>query len=192
MQKLTEEEVFARLAAGNIVYEVGGNSVTRKLALDAELLCRGFNSLPSYSQGGRNVLEKLFRKPVHESVIVRPPFMCDFGINITLEENVFINYGAHILDACKVRIGKNTMIGPRVNIYAASHPLDHMERRKDACTAKPVDIGEDVWIGGNCTILPGVTIGNGAVIGAGSVVTKDVPAMAVVAGNPARIVRKSA
>jgi len=183
-------DILKRLADGNIVYDRDAPDIIRPVALESESLYREFNELPSYSKEGLAVLRKLLKKDVPDSVIVRPPFICDYGVNIILEENVFINYGAYILDACEVRIGEGTMLGPCVHIYSADHPKDLEARRRFACTGKAVTIGKNVWIGGNSMILPGITVGDGAIIGAGSVVTKDVEPMTVVAGNPAKFIRK--
>jgi len=120
---------------------------------------------------------------------LEPPFYCDYGDNIYAGDKVFINFGAVILDGAKVTIGRNTLIAPGVHIYTACHPLDIADRREwEDCL--PVTIGEECWIGGRVTILPGVTIGDRAVIGAGSVVTKDVPSDCLAVGNPAKIVKK--
>lgn len=105
-------------------------------------------------------------------------------------KNVMFNYGCVILDVCPVRIGEHTMIGPNTHIYTSCHSLDSNERLLDVEFGKPVTIGKNVWIGGNCTILPGVTIRDNAVIGAGSVVTKDIPNDSIAIGNPARIKQK--
>jgi maltose O-acetyltransferase len=117
---------------------------------------------------------------------VRPPFYCDYGSNITLGERVFLNFNCVILDVVHVTIGDGTEIGPAVQIYAADHPRDPAVRRSGLEFGRPVRIGRNVWIGGGAIILPGITIGDDAVVGAGSVVTRDVPAGATVAGNPAR------
>lgn len=120
---------------------------------------------------------------------LEPPFYCDYGTQIYAAENVFINFGAVILDGAKVTIGANTLIAPGVHIYTAQHPLDAADRAVwEDC--KPVTIGEQCWIGGHATICPGVTIGNRSVIGAGSVVTKDIPDDCLAVGNPARVIRK--
>lgn len=120
---------------------------------------------------------------------VEPPFHCDYGDHIYAGDNVFINFGAVILDGAKVTIGAHTMIAPGVHIYTAQHPLDADERDQwEDC--KPVTIGERCWIGGHSTICPGVTIGDRTVIGAGSVVTKDIPADCLAVGNPAQVIRK--
>jgi maltose O-acetyltransferase len=124
-----------------------------------------------------------------KDLYLEPPFYCDYGTYIYAEEGVFINFGAVILDGGTVRIGARTMIAPGVHIYTATHPLDIAERRVwEIC--QPVAIGCDCWIGGHATICPGVTIGDRAVIGAGAVVIRDVPADSLAVGNPARAVRK--
>jgi maltose O-acetyltransferase len=123
---------------------------------------------------------------VGEGAVIRPPFFCDFGYNIRLGNEVFLNFNCVILDVVGVTIGDRTQIGPATQIYAADHPRDALTRRSGVEFGRPVRIGSDVWIGGGAIILPGVTIGDGAVIGAGSVVTRDVGAGIIVAGNPAR------
>lgn len=120
---------------------------------------------------------------------LEPPFYCDYGDFIYAEENVFINFGAVILDGGTVKIGANTLIAPGLHIYTARHPLD-IEDRKQWEDCRPVVIGKDCWIGGRVTICPNVTIGDRSVIGAGSVVTKDIPADCLAVGNPAKVVKK--
>lgn len=117
---------------------------------------------------------------------VRPPFHCDYGFNIRLGPGVFLNYNCVILDVVEVTIGEGTQIGPAVQIYTADHPRDAAQRHQGLEFGRPVRIGRHVWIGGAAIILPGVTVGDDAVIGAGSVVTRDVPSGATVFGNPAR------
>ncbi len=117
---------------------------------------------------------------------IRPPFHCDYGFNIRLGANVFLNFNCVILDVVEVAIGEGTQIGPGVQIYAADHPRDAALRRQGLEFGRPVRIGNHVWIGGGALLLPGVTIGDDAIIGAGSVVTRDVPGGGRVAGNPAR------
>ena len=120
---------------------------------------------------------------------LQPPFYCDYGTNITLGENVFFNFNCIVLDVAPVLIGSRTLFGPNVQIYTATHPLGHKERSSGVEYAKPIVIGEDVWIGGSAVICPGVTIGNRSVIGAGSVVTKAMPSDVFAAGNPCRVIR---
>ena len=119
-------------------------------------------------------------------VVIRPPFFCDYGYNIRIGANVFLNFNCVILDVCEVTIGDATQIGPAVQIYAADHPRDPQERRAGLELGRPVRIGRNAWIGGGAIILPGVTIGDDAIVGAGAVVTRHVPQGATVMGNPAR------
>lgn len=123
---------------------------------------------------------------VGEGAVIRPPFHCDYGYNIRLGRDVFLNFNCVILDVCEVEIGDLTQIGPGVQILTADHPRNADERARGVEFGKPIVIGRNVWIGGGAIILPGVTVGDDAVIGAGSVVTRDVAPGATVMGNPAR------
>lgn len=142
-----------------------------------------------------NHIEKrnnLFRKLIGKAganLVIEPPFYCDYGYNIHLGHNVYMNFNCCILDVMEVKIGNNVLLGPNVQIYTATHPLDAKTRSLQLEYAKPVRIGNDVWIGGGAVICPGITIGNGVVIGAGAVVTKDVVDDVVVAGNPATVIK---
>lgn len=150
--------------------------------------CHAINTnAPREEKLRRSILKELFGSG-GDSVWLEPPFRCDYGGNIYLGEKVYFNFDCVILDVCEVRIGNNVFIAPGVHIYTATHPLD-AELRRVQEFGKPVTIGSDVWIGGKAIICPGVMIGNRTVIGAGSVVTKDVPAGVVVAGNPAKVIR---
>jgi maltose O-acetyltransferase len=124
---------------------------------------------------------------VGNGAVIRPPFHCDYGYNISLGADVFLNFNCVILDVVAVSIGEGTQIGPAVQIYTADHPRDPKERRSGAEFGKPIAIGRNVWIGGGAIILPGVTIADDAIIGAGSVITRDVPGGATALGNPARV-----
>lgn len=121
---------------------------------------------------------------------IQPPFFCDYGSNIVLGTKVFFNFNCVVLDVMPVTIGDNVLFGPAVQIYTATHPISAMERRKWLESARPITIGSDVWVGGGAVICPGVTIGARSVIGAGSVVTRDVPPDVFAAGNPARVIRR--
>lgn len=139
-------------------------------------------------EGLQSVVKKLLGKS--ENAWINPPFYCDYGFNIEVGKNLFTNYNCTILDVAKVKIGDNVLIGPNVSIYTAGHPI-HADTRKTGYEyGAPITIGDNVWIGGNSIILPDVTVGSNSVIAAGSVVTKDVPEWTVVAGNPARVIRK--
>lgn len=124
-----------------------------------------------------------------EFVGIQPPFFCDYGYNIKLGRRVFMNCNCVILDSAEVRIGDNVLLGPGVQIYTASHPLDHVTRATGLIIGKPIEIGNDVWIGGGAILCPGVKIGARSVIGAGSVVTRDVPPDVLACGNPCRVIR---
>lgn len=163
-------------------------SAARERARD---LCRSLNDTRDSQQAERRrILQDLFGAG-GDSVWMQPPFYCDYGSNIHLGTRVFFNFNCVVLDVCEVRIGDYTLFGPGVQILTPMHPLDHELRRKQEF-GKPVEIGSDVWVGGGALILAGVRIGSRAVIGAGSVVTRDVPAGAFGAGNPCRVIRKSA
>lgn len=176
----------AKMIAGEIY-----NPAHPQLVLDrakANRICTKYNQKAFHEINMRSrLLQKLLI--TDGNFWIKPPFYCDYGYNIHLGKNVMINYQCVILDVCPVEIGDHTLIGPGTHIYTACHSLDPEERIKDREFGKPVTIGKNVWIGGHCTILPGVTIGCHSVIGAGSVVTKDVPNRVIVAGNPARIIK---
>jgi maltose O-acetyltransferase len=154
-------------------------------------LCWALNATREAEQEERRrILRELFAAG-GDTVLMQPPFFCDYGSNIELGERVFFNFNCVVLDVCPVRIGSFTLFGPAVQIYTAMHPLDAEQRRREEF-GKPVEIGSDVWVGGGAIILPGVKIGSRAVIGAGSVVTRDVPEGVLAAGNPCRVIREIA
>lgn len=168
------------------------NPAHPRLILDrdrAGRICTCYNQKVFHEIDMRN---RLMRNLLHArgSFWIKPPFFCDYGYNIYLGKGVMLNYGCVLLDVCRIRIGDHTLIGPNTQIYTACHATDPKLRLKGAEFGRPVRIGANVWIGGGCIILPGVTIGNNAVIGAGSVVTKPVPANTVAFGNPCRVVRR--
>jgi maltose O-acetyltransferase len=134
------------------------------------------------------ILSALFGQIGPRAEIV-PPFYCDYGCHIFAEDNVYMNFGCVILDVCEVRIGRNVLFAPYVQVYAAHHPTDPAIRRGGHELGSPVTVGDDVWIGGGVILCPGVTIGSNTTIGAGSVVTRDIPANVVAAGNPCRVIR---
>ena len=139
----------------------------------------------------RELLRERFAA-VGEGAVVRPPFHCDYGLHISLGAHVFLNFGCVILDCAPVSIGDRTQIGPGVQILTPDHPREPGPREAGLEFARAIRIGRNVWIGGGALILPGVTVGDDAIVGAGAVVTRDVPAGATVAGNPARILPRRA
>lgn len=173
-----------RMLAGE-PYDAGDPALVAEQALTAAWLARYNAALGQPVAVWRTLLAERLAG-VGEGSIVRPPFHCDYGWNIRLGSRVFLNFNCVILDVLPVTIGDDTRIGPAVQIYTAEHPLDARMRRDGRESGRPVTIGSNVWIGGGAIILPGLRIGDDAVIGAGSVVTRDVPAGARVAGNPAR------
>jgi maltose O-acetyltransferase len=152
-------------------------------------LCQALNATrEAEAEERRRILRELLGAG-GDTVWMHPPFHCDYGWNIELGERVFFNFNCVILDVCPVRIGDFTLFGPAVQIYTPMHPFSAELRRKQEF-GKPVEIGPDVWVSGGAIILPGVQIGARAVIGAGSVVTRDIPEGVFAAGNPCRVVRE--
>ncbi|HLO83950.1 MAG TPA: sugar O-acetyltransferase [Nostocaceae cyanobacterium] len=158
----------------------------------ASRLLRRYNSTTEeQEQEQQKILTELFAN-IGEKAQVIPPLHCDYGTNIFIGNNLYMNYGCVILDCHTVHIGDNVLLGPCVQIYAAYHPIDPEIRLTGRELAAPITIGNNVWIGGNAIICPGVTIGDNTTIGAGSVVTKDIPANVVAVGNPCRVIRNLA
>ena len=151
-------------------------------------LCRALNATGDADESERRpLLEQLFAEG-GDTVWMQPPFYCDYGSNIHLGTRVFFNFNCVVLDVCAVRIGDYTLFGPGVQVLTPLHPIDAAARREREF-GKPVEIGADVWVGGGALILAGVRIGSRAVIGAGSVVTRDFPEAVFAAGNPCRVIR---
>ena len=152
-------------------------------------LCQSLNATrEAQTDERRQILTQLFGSG-GDTVWMQPPFFCDYGSNIELGERVFFNFNCIVLDVCPIRIGSFTLFGPAVQIYTPMHPFNAALRRQQEF-GKPIEIGSDVWVGGGAIILPGVRIGSRAVIGAGSVVTRDVPDGMFAAGNPCRVIRE--
>ncbi|WP_428066203.1 sugar O-acetyltransferase [Candidatus Proelusimicrobium volucris] len=158
--------------------------------IKAKNLCLAYNALPAEDFKSKEaLLRRLFGK-IAGNVIIEPNFFCDYGYNIEFTDNAYINHNCVILDCAKVTIGANVMIGPNCGIYTATHPIEAKARISALESAKPILIEDNVWLGGNVTILPGVRIGRNSVIGAGAVVNRDVPANSLAVGNPCKIIRK--
>ncbi len=154
-----------------------------------KLVLHEINVMSPDDEGKRNELfRKIFGK-INGQFIIESPFHCDYGYNIELGENFYMNVNCVILDEAKVRFGDNVFIAPNCAFYTAGHPLDMEQRNKGLEYAKPITVGNNVWIGGNGVVLPGVTIGDNCVIGAGSVVVKDIPANTLAVGNPCKVIR---
>ncbi|MCF7749294.1 sugar O-acetyltransferase [Bacillus subtilis subsp. subtilis] len=168
-------------------YRPGDPALQAEMAAAKHWMVR-YNAALAETPAQRRALLRERLGVVGEGAVIRPPFHCDYGSHIHLGAGVFLNYNCVILDVAQVSIGAGTQIGPAVQIYAADHPRDAQARAAGLELARPVRIGCHVWIGGGAIILPGVSIGDDAVVGAGSVVTRDVPAGTTVVGNPARAV----
>ena len=152
-------------------------------------LCQALNATREGEQEERRRILRALFGAGGETVWMQPPFFCDYGSNIHLGERVFFNFNCVVLDVCPVRIGDYTLFGPGVQILTPLHPMNAARRRREEYGA-PIEIGSDVWVGAAALILPGVRIGDRAVIGAGSVVTRDVPAGVFAAGSPCRVIRE--
>lgn len=168
------------------------NSFCSELIKDREYanaLFTKLNTIGKATQKKREIiLRNLFGK-CGENIWIESPFYCDYGYEIFVGDNVFINFNCTILDGSPVTIGNDVLIGPNVQIYSATHPIDWKIRSNGLENSKPVTIGNNVWIGGGVVICPGVSIGDRTTIGAGSVVTKDIPSDVVAAGNPCKIIK---
>jgi maltose O-acetyltransferase len=173
-----------KMLAGEL-YHPSAPEIQADLAATRAWLAR-YNAALALPPDARRTLLAERLAEVGAGAVIRPPFHCDYGFNIRLGANVFLNFNCVILDVVAVTIGDGTQIGPAVQIYTADHPRDEATRRAGLEFGRPVRIGRNVWIGGGAIILPGVSIGDDAVIGAGSVVTRDVAPRLTVAGNPAR------
>lgn len=152
-------------------------------------LCQMLNATREAEQTERRRILTELLGAGGDSVWMQPPFYCDYGSNIELDERVFFNFNCVVLDVCAVRIGSFSSFGPGVQILTAMHPFNAEARRRDEF-GKPVEIGSDVWVGGAALILPGVRVGSRSIIGAGSVVTRDIPEGVLAAGNPCRVIRE--
>ena len=155
----------------------------------ARFLIKALNDSSEDEPEERSRILKELLPGAGDGLWLQPPFYCDYGYNIKLGEKVFFNFNCVLLDVAQITIGSRVLFGPNVQVYTATHPVDYKERTSGLEFAKPISIGEDVWIGGSAVICPGVSIGDRSIIGAGSVVTKDIPADVIAAGNPCRVIR---
>lgn len=182
---MTEKE---KMLAG-MIYSAVDKELLEELNAVKEVIHR-YNALPPSDVAGKHsILKDLFGEIGDDEIIINQPFYCDYGKQISVGRRFFANFHFTVLDEAKVTIGDDCFIGPNVSIYTACHSTDPIERNTRQEWARPVTIGNNVWIGGSTTILPGVTIGDNVTIGAGSVVTKSIPPNVVAAGNPCKIIR---
>lgn len=182
---MTEKE---KMLAGEL-YDANYNIELQKEREKAKDLCYEYNQIkPSKTQERNETMKNILGK-TKEHFMIEQPFMCDYGYNIEIGENFYANHNLIILDGNKVKFGDNVFIAPNCAFYTAGHPLDFVTRNKGLEYAKPIEVGDNVWIGGNVVVLPGVKIGNNCVIGAGSIVTKDIPDNSVAVGNPCKVIK---
>lgn len=171
------------------IYDANYDEELMNERIKAKDLCYEYNHLkPSQINERTEIMKKLLGK-TKDNFLIEQLFECDYGYNIEIGENFYSNHNLVILDANKVVFGDNVFIGPNCGFYTAGHPLDAETRNKGLEYAKPIKVGNDVWFGGNVVVLPGVKIGNNVVIGAGSVVTKDIPENSIAVGNPCKVIK---
>ena len=183
---MTEKE---KMLSG-MVYSAVDRQLLEEFNAVKEVIHR-YNALSPANNAGRlEILKGLLGHIADEEIIINQPFYCDYGKQISVGKRFFANFHFTVLDEAKVTIGDDCFIGPNVSIYTACHSTDPIERNTRNEWAEPVTIGNNVWIGGSVTILPGVTVGDNVTIGAGSVVTKDIPSNVVAVGNPCHIVKE--
>ncbi len=182
---MTEKE---KMLTGQI-YDATDAQLLRELDENKDRVHR-YNMLPPSDSAAKDVLIRSILGRAGDGVIVNQPFYCDYGCNIEVGDRFFSNFNFTVLDEAKVLIGNDVFVGPNVSIYTACHSTDPVERNTRKEWAEGVTIGDNVWIGGSVTILPGVHIGDNVTIGAGSVVVRDIPADSIAVGNPCKVVKK--
>ena len=183
---MTEKE---KMLAG-MVYSAVDKQLLEELNAVKEIIHRYNVLYPADNAARLDILKGLLGHIADDEIIINQPFYCDYGKQISVGKRFFANFHFTVLDEAKVTIGDDCFIGPNVSIYTACHSTDYVERNTRNEWAEPVTIGNNVWIGGSVTILPGVTIGDNVTIGAGSVVTKDIPSNVVAVGNPCRVIKQ--
>ncbi len=178
-----------KMLAGKL-YDANYNEDLMKERLMVKDKCFEYNNIkPSKIEERTEIMKQILGKTGNQ-FLIEQPFICDYGYNIEVGENFYSNHNLVILDANKVKFGDNVFIAPNCGFYTAGHPLDYETRNKGLEYAKPIEVGNNVWIGGNVVVLPGVKIGDNVVIGAGSIVTKDIPSNSVAVGNPCRVIKE--
>ena len=183
---MTEKEK----AAQGLLYDANYDAHLKKERLESIEKCFDYNHIRPSNKEERRALLRSLLGHVGEHITIEQPFHCDYGYNIEIGDNFFMNYNGVILDCAKVTFGDNVFVAPNCGFYCAGHPLDVEQRNQGLEYAYPITIGNNVWIGANVVVLAGVTIGDDTVIGAGSVVNKDIPSGVIAAGNPCKVIRK--
>ncbi len=179
---------WERIESGLVYNDFDADLFNRRVR--AKKLFRAYNKTEDAEiELRQQLLQQLFKK-IGKNVWIEPDFRCEFGTNITIDDDVYINFGCVILDCAEVTIGSHTLLGPNVGLYAANHSLDATERINGGCQGKPIHIGNNVWLGGDVKVVPGVSIGDNTIIGTGSIVTKDIPSNVIAVGNPCHVIRE--
>lgn len=182
---MTEKEKMLQ----GIIYDANNDSQLIAERIECKELCYDYNNLrPKNDEARRTIMLKILGS-VNGNFLIEQPFICDYGYNIHIGCNFYANHNLVILDEAPVRFGDNVFIAPNCGFYTAGHPIDAKERNRGLEYARPITIGNDVWIGANVCVLPGVTIGDDCVIGAGSVVVNDIPPHSVAVGNPCKVIK---
>lgn len=183
---MTEKEK----AEKGLLYDNNNDKQLMEERLQAKEQCYDYNLLrPGMMSEREDIIRKLFAK-TGEKFLIEQPFVCDQGYNLEIGDNFYCNHNCVMLDAAKITFGNNVFIAPNCGFYTAGHALDVEQRNQGLEVAYPITVGNNVWIGGGVSVLPGVTIGDNTIIGAGSVVTKDIPSGVIAAGNPCRVIRE--
>lgn len=183
---MTEKEKAAR----GLLYDANYDDSILADRQQCKIMCFEYNTThPEQAARREEIMRKLLAR-TGKAFVIEPPFYCDYGYNIEIGEGFFANMNLVILDGAKVTFGDNVFIAPNCGFYTAGHPLDVEQRNKGLEYAYPITVGNNVWIGAHVAVMPGVTIGDNTVIGAGSIVTKDIPSGVIAVGNPCRVVRE--
>lgn len=182
---MTEKE---KMLAG-MIYDANYDAALIEERLVCKELCRDYNDLRPREAEAREALLRRILGSAGEGLLIEQPFYCDYGYNIRVGNNFYANFNLVILDEAPVAFGDNVFIAPNCGFYTAGHPVDAAERNKGLEYARPITVGDNVWIGAGVSVLPGVSIGDNCVIGAGSVVVKDIPSNSVAVGNPCKVVK---
>ncbi len=172
-----------------MIYDANNDAALIAERLECKELIRDYNDLRPKDVEARDALLRRILGDVKGDILIEQPFYCDYGFNMSVGKNFFANFNMVVLDEARVVFGDNVFIGPNCGFYTAGHPIDPIERNKGLEFARPIIVGNNVWIGANVTVVPGVTIGDNCVIGAGSVVTKDIPDNTVAVGNPCKVIK---
>ena len=183
-----QQQELEKMMSGDL-YDATNNTILLDLLTQTQEMCHDYNLLRPSQTAERDALMRRILGKTGERFKIISPFFCDYGFNIEVGENFFANTNLVILDEARVTFGDNVFIAPNCGFYTAGHPLDVAQRNAGLEYSLPIRVGNNVWIGGNVCVMPGVTIGDNTVIGAGSVVVHDIPAGVLAAGNPCRVIR---